>query len=263
MLFIVIHQVYELWFKETAARARSRRCAARRRRRRIRAQHTLKRILTILKVLVAQVDILETMTPLEFLTFRARLEAASGFQSDQFRQLEFALGRKRADALARFPEGSRRAHGASERRYREPTLWDAFLHYLAARGLSPCRRTHLARDVTRSRSRRHPRSRTILDPSIATTRRTPSSASASSISTKGSRSGAIATSRWSSGRSARNRAPADRRARIPAEHARPSPFPRPVGDPGAPVAADPRADRVRLWSASALEVPWRPFVRAS
>src|ERR687891_1606374 len=93
MLFIVIHQVYELWFKEllhefdrvlqllTADDTH-------------RAQHTLKRILTILKVLVAQLDILETMTPLEFLSFRERFEAASGFQSDQFRQLEFALGRK-------------------------------------------------------------------------------------------------------------------------------------------------------------------------
>ena len=58
------------------------------------AQHTLKRILTILKVLVAQLDILETMTPLEFLSFRDRLDSGSGFQSYQFRELEFALGRK-------------------------------------------------------------------------------------------------------------------------------------------------------------------------
>ena len=72
-----------------------------------RAQHTLKRILTILKVLVAQLDILETMTPLEFLSFRQRLEAASGFQSDQFRQLEFVLGRKSSAAIERFPAGSR------------------------------------------------------------------------------------------------------------------------------------------------------------
>src|SRR5262249_6253581 len=86
MLFIIIHQVYELWFKELLheldhvvgllARDQSHR-----------AQHTLKRILTILKVMVAQLDILETMTPLEFLSFRERLDAASGFQSDQFRQV--------------------------------------------------------------------------------------------------------------------------------------------------------------------------------
>src|ERR1700730_17054092 len=98
MLFIVIHQVYELWFKELLheldhvigllSRDRSHR-----------AQHTLKRILTILKVMVAQLDILETMTPLEFLSFRERLDAASGFQSDQFRQIEFLLGVKSDAAM--------------------------------------------------------------------------------------------------------------------------------------------------------------------
>ena len=84
MLFIVIHQVYELWFKELLHElARVMRLLGDDDV--VRAQHTLKRILTILKVLVGQVDILETMTPLEFMTFRSRLEAASGFQSDQFR----------------------------------------------------------------------------------------------------------------------------------------------------------------------------------
>ena len=132
MLFIVIHQVYELWFKELLHEFD--------RVRRLleddephRAQHTLKRILTILKVMVAQLDILETMTPLEFLTFRQRLEAASGFQSDQFRQIEFLLGAKSDKAIQRFAAGSR-ARIALERRYREPTLWDAFLRYLAREG---------------------------------------------------------------------------------------------------------------------------------
>ena len=77
-----------------------------------RAQHTLKRILTILKVLVAQLDILETMTPLEFLSFRERLEAASGFQSDQFRQLEFVLGRKSRAGDRAVCRRQPRAHGA-------------------------------------------------------------------------------------------------------------------------------------------------------
>jgi tryptophan 2,3-dioxygenase len=129
MLFIVIHQVYELWFKELLHEFDHVR--------RLleddephRAQHTLKRILTILKVMVAQLDILETMTPLEFLSFRERLDAASGFQSDQFRQVEFVLGVKSTTAIERFPEGSR-ARAALDRRYREPTLWDAFLRYLA------------------------------------------------------------------------------------------------------------------------------------
>ena len=132
MLFIVVHQVYELWFKELLHEFdRVRRLLEEDEPHR--AQHTLKRILTILKVMVAQLDILETMTPLEFFSFRARLEAASGFQSDQFRQIEFLLGIKSERAIQRFPEASR-ARGALERRYREATLWDAFLHYLAREG---------------------------------------------------------------------------------------------------------------------------------
>jgi tryptophan 2,3-dioxygenase len=145
LLFIVIHQVYELWFKELLHeldRVRQLLTADDTHR----AQHTLKRILTILKVLVAQLDILETMTPLEFTSFRARLEAASGFQSDQFRQIEFVLGVKSDKAIRRFPEGSR-ARAALERRYAEPTVWDAFLHYLAREGY-PVPAGHLARDVT-------------------------------------------------------------------------------------------------------------------
>ncbi|UCC27021.1 MAG: hypothetical protein JSU98_07910 [Gemmatimonadales bacterium] len=69
-----------------------------------RALHTLERILTILKVHVAQLDILETMTPLEFLSFRARLDAASGFQPDRFRQMEFVIGMERPHVHRRFPE---------------------------------------------------------------------------------------------------------------------------------------------------------------
>src|SRR5205085_540275 len=132
MLFIVIHQVYELWFKELLHELD-----------RVRALlvqdephrtlHTFKRILTILKVMVAQLDILETMTPLEFLSFRERLEAGSGFQSDQFRQLEFLLGVKSEQVIGRFPDRSR-ARIALERRYREPTVWDAFLRYLIREG---------------------------------------------------------------------------------------------------------------------------------
>ena len=129
MLFIVIHQVYELWFKELLHEL-DRVVRLLEEAETHRAQHTLKRILTILKVMVAQLDILETMTPLEFLSFRERLDAASGFQSDQFRQIEFLLGIKSEDALRRFPEGSR-ARVALERRYRAPTLWDAFLRYLS------------------------------------------------------------------------------------------------------------------------------------
>jgi tryptophan 2,3-dioxygenase len=144
MLFIVIHQVYELWFKELLHEFdRVRRLLENDEPHR--GQHTLKRILTILKVMVAQLDILETMTPLEFLSFRQRLEAASGFQSDQFRQIEFLLGNKSEQAIQRFPEGSR-ARLALERRYGEPTLWDAFLCYLSREGYA-VPPSHLTRDV--------------------------------------------------------------------------------------------------------------------
>jgi tryptophan 2,3-dioxygenase len=145
LLFIVIHQVYELWFKELLheidfAQQLLEQDESHR------VQHTLTRILRILKVVVGQIDILETMTPLEFLSFRARLDAASGFQSDQFRQIEFVLGRKSAAAIDRFPEGGR-ARLALERRYRAPTLWDAFLSYLSREGYS-VPDAQLARDVT-------------------------------------------------------------------------------------------------------------------
>jgi tryptophan 2,3-dioxygenase len=132
MLFIIIHQVYELWFKELLHEF-DRVARLLRGDEPHRAQHTLKRILTILKVMVAQLDILETMTPLEFLSFRARLEAASGFQSDQFRQIEFLLGAKSEAAIARFPEGGRARWGLMKR-YDAPTLWDAFLHHLSREG---------------------------------------------------------------------------------------------------------------------------------
>src|SRR5262245_45006803 len=91
MLFIVIHQVYELWFKlvlhelERIQRALTAGETPA-------ALATFKRVLTIFKTLVAQVDVLETMTPVSFFSFRDRLESASGFQSWQFRQVEFLLG---------------------------------------------------------------------------------------------------------------------------------------------------------------------------
>ena len=145
MLFIVIHQVYELWFKQLLHEV-DRVIALLGARDLFRAQHSLKRILTILKVLVAQLDILETMTPLEFQSFRSRLEAASGFQSDQFRQLEFVLGEKSRAAIERFVPGSR-ARAALQQRFSQPTLWDAFLHYLSSEGYAIPAES-LSRDVT-------------------------------------------------------------------------------------------------------------------
>ena len=145
MLFIIIHQVYELWFKQVlheldylirmlveADRMRS--------------LHTLRRILTILKIMVAQIDILETMTPVEFLSFRPLLESASGFESQQFREMEFVLGHKKRARLAHFPEGSD-ARARLEKRFTQPTLWDAFLRFLANLDY-PIPQNLLTRDVS-------------------------------------------------------------------------------------------------------------------
>src|SRR6201987_6486999 len=118
MLFIIIHQTYELWFKELLYEFEK-----------IKkdfsagdlfgAIHTFKRVRTIMKGLVAQVDILETMTPSSFSSFRDRLETASGFQSVQFREMEFVLGYKRESTLkyvkADFPGADRLQERLRER----------------------------------------------------------------------------------------------------------------------------------------------------
>ncbi len=147
MLFIIIHQVYELWFKEILHEI-DYTCLLMDQRDRPRVRHTLKRVLTVLKVLVAQLDILETMTPIEFLSFRERLDKASGFQSFQFRELEYALGQKDPGAIQRFPEGHL-GRVKLERRFEASTLWDAFLRYLDAEGHS-VPRAQLDRDVKQS-----------------------------------------------------------------------------------------------------------------
>lgn len=133
MLFIIIHQVYELWFKQILheldrliVHIDENDLAS--------GTHQLVRILKILKTLVGQLDILETMTPLEFLSFRDFLGSASGFQSAQFRELEFVLGYKNADHLARFEGMPEQA--ALRVRLQSPSLWTTFLQYLTRQGYS-------------------------------------------------------------------------------------------------------------------------------
>ena len=131
-LFIIVHQVYELWFKcmlhELAhsgvllSEGQPDRAAS-----------TLKRTLRIVKVLVSQLDVMETMTPLEFVAFRERLGASSGFQSAQFREIEFILGYKRPSVLELFPEGSAERERL-EARIASPSLWDQFVGLLARSG---------------------------------------------------------------------------------------------------------------------------------
>ncbi len=145
LLFIIIHQTYELWFKQTLHELD----------RFIghldsddvpRAGHTLKRVLKIFKTLVTQLDILETMTPLEFESFRDFLATGSGFQSAQFREIEFLLGMKDEAHLVRFAENDRE-YTSLERRFTEPTIWDGFLRLLARAGKS-IPRPVLERDPT-------------------------------------------------------------------------------------------------------------------
>jgi tryptophan 2,3-dioxygenase len=132
LLFIVIHQVYELWFKQLLHELAEVQ-------RMLEADdtdttlHLLNRVLKILKTLVAQIDVLETMTPLQFLSFRDRLESASGFQSGQFREVEAVLGIRDGSAAAAQPEGSvarARIEAAQARR----SVWGSFLQFLDARG---------------------------------------------------------------------------------------------------------------------------------
>ncbi|MCB8945915.1 MAG: tryptophan 2,3-dioxygenase [Ardenticatenaceae bacterium] len=147
MLFIIIHQVYELWFKQVLHEL-DYLCDRLNHDDRPRVLHTLRRVLTILKTLVGQLDILETMTPLEFMSFRDRLESASGFQSYQFRELEFLLGQKRRNVLIHYAEGTA-ARTKLEERYQQPSLWDVFLHFLAQAGYA-IPQDLLHRDVTQS-----------------------------------------------------------------------------------------------------------------
>lgn len=136
MLFIVIHQVYELWFKLLLHELDK-----------IKADfsagdlygaiHTFKRVRTVMKTLVGQLDILETMTPMSFSSFRDRLETASGFQSAQFRELEFALGYKRDDMnLTGLYGPGTRGLAAVERRGAEPSIIDHFYAFLERLGAS-------------------------------------------------------------------------------------------------------------------------------
>jgi tryptophan 2,3-dioxygenase len=132
-LFIIIHQVYELWFKlllHESDKVKEDLSGNRL----FDAISTFQRMRTILKTLVSQLDILETMTPMSFASFRDRLEQASGFQSAQFRELEFVMGHKRAAMLAHH-SGNPVALAALEKRLNEPSVVDAFYDFLEHQGV--------------------------------------------------------------------------------------------------------------------------------
>ncbi len=134
LLFITIHQVYELWFQLMLFELESSRDAMSTGRLWL-ARHLLGRVHTIERVIITQLPVLETMTPQDFLEFRERLAPASGFQSVQFRELEFLSGAKDARYLDRLSDATPQDRARLERRLAEPTLWDGFLAALAGRGL--------------------------------------------------------------------------------------------------------------------------------
>jgi tryptophan 2,3-dioxygenase len=134
MLFIIVHQTYELWFKlqlhefEKIKNDFSHNCL-------YEAIATFKRTRTIMKIMVEQVDVIETLTPMSFNSFRDRLENASGFQSVQFRELEFLLGYKRKEMLRFHPPGTP-DYERLVRRLHERSVWDCFYDFLEQRGVT-------------------------------------------------------------------------------------------------------------------------------
>jgi len=132
MLFIIIHQVFELWFKQllheidyAQVQLREHNVGQ--------TLHVLKRMRNIVKVMVTQVDVIETMTPVGFNSFRDRLDSASGLQSSQFREVEFALGYKRPHILTMHDAGSE-AYQKLTKRLNQPSLWDDFLVFIDKQG---------------------------------------------------------------------------------------------------------------------------------
>ena len=132
MLFIVIHQVYELWFRQILHEFGKLRTELKEGETWTSAK-TMDRILTILKTMVAQIDVLETMTPLEFESFRGFLQNASGFQSTQFRELEILCG-LRSPHILKAHKDEPKNYRKLQRRLEEDTLWECFCIYLNQRG---------------------------------------------------------------------------------------------------------------------------------
>jgi tryptophan 2,3-dioxygenase len=132
LLFIVVHQAYELWFKQVLFELESIRelmfaGAAER------ARHYLVRVHAIERVLIEHIEVLQSMSPQDFLAFRTLLTPASGFQSVQFRELEFLSGLKDERYLEDVAS-TREERARLERRFADPTLWDGFCSLLEMQG---------------------------------------------------------------------------------------------------------------------------------
>lgn len=147
LLFIIIHQAYELWFKLILHEMQKTR-ESMKQRKILRATHFMKRVLAIMKLLVKQIHILETMTPAEFLQFRDKLNPASGFQSVQFREIEFVAGLKDPKYLKAF-EGQPELVARLQKRMDEPSLRETYFQLLRDLGykLPDTVPSHTAREV--------------------------------------------------------------------------------------------------------------------
>ncbi len=143
LLFIIVHQTYELWFKEllhdldaVVANLRRAGAAPQSHDEVYEAARLLRRCTEITRVLVEQFTILETMLPTHFLAFRGLLEPASGFQSEQFREIEFLCGLK-DEKMLRYHRPTPEAYASLKRRLEEPSLRDVFFGALQAMGKLP------------------------------------------------------------------------------------------------------------------------------
>jgi aminocarboxymuconate-semialdehyde decarboxylase len=160
LLFILVHQTYELWFKEllhdldaVVANLRSAAAAPQSRDEVYEAARLLRRCTEITRVLVEQFTILETMLPTHFLAFRGLLEPASGFQSEQFREIEFLCGLK-DEKMLRYHRPTPEAYASLKRRLEEPSLRDAFFGALQAMGkLAPAAAGATDREQFEARAR--------------------------------------------------------------------------------------------------------------
>ncbi len=132
VLFLIAHQAYELWFKlmlnelETAISHMLADNLAE-------ATRLIRRVVPVQRVLIEQLEILETIRPTDFLKFRSILHPASGFQSLQFRELEFISGQK-DERYLNLHIGNERDYEQLLKRWEAPTLWDGFRTVLEERG---------------------------------------------------------------------------------------------------------------------------------
>jgi tryptophan 2,3-dioxygenase len=164
LLFITVHQAYELWFKQilheidaAISLMSEDRLAA--------AARAMRRVVEIEKLLVTQIHILETMTPINFLGFRDQLNPASGFQSMQFREIEFVSGQKHESLLHEFRDDEF-AHTRLQKRLAAPSLADAFYAALQRRGLdAPANDAagEQSADSEEPRKRHEKRTRAVLE----------------------------------------------------------------------------------------------------